>query len=70
MVMMEAVILAKPMLTTLVPGAEEMLGDSEYGLVVENSEEGLYQGMKRILEDPALYAIRKQIKHRSIAEDP
>lgn len=56
MVMMEAVILAKPMLTTLVPGAEEMLGDSEYGLVVENSEEGLYQGMKRILEDPALYA--------------
>ena len=33
-----------------------MLGDSEYGLVVENSEEGLYQGMKRILEDPALYA--------------
>lgn len=56
MVMMEAVILAKPILTTLVPGAVDMLGDSEYGLIVENSEDGLYQGMKRILEDPALYA--------------
>ena len=56
MVMMEAVILAKPMLSTDVSGARDMLGDSEYGLVVENSAEGLYAGMKQILSDPALFA--------------
>lgn len=55
MVMMEAVILAKPMLSTDVSGARDMLGDSEYGLVVENSAEGLYAGMKQILSDPALF---------------
>ena len=55
MVMMEAVILAKPQISTDVSGAKEMLGDSEYGLVVENSEEGLYEGMKKILSDRSLY---------------
>ena len=55
MVMMEAVILAKPMLSTDVSGARDMLGDSEYGMVVENSAEGLYEGMKKILSDPALF---------------
>lgn len=55
MVMMEAIILALPMLTTRVPGAAEMLADGEYGLIVDNTEEGLYEGMKRILSDPSLY---------------
>ena len=55
MVMMEAVILAKPMLSTDVSGARDMLGDSRYGMVVENSAEGLYEGMKKILSDRALF---------------
>ena len=55
MVMMEAVILGKPMLTTDVSGADEMLDSGKYGMIVENSEEGLYNGMKRILSDPELY---------------
>ena len=55
MVMMEAIILAKPMLSTEVSGAAEMLGGGEYGMIVENSEEGLYQGLKKILEDRALF---------------
>ena len=55
MVMMEAVILAKPQISTDVSGAREMLGDSEYGLVVENSEEGIYEGMKKILSDKKLF---------------
>ena len=52
---MEAIILAKPMLSTEVSGAAEMLGGSEYGMIVENSEEGLYQGLKKILEDRVLF---------------
>ena len=55
MVMMETIILATPMLTTNVSGASEMLDSGKYGLIVENSEEGLYQGMKHILDDPELY---------------
>lgn len=55
MVMMEAIILAKPMLSTNISGADEMLGGGEYGMIVENSEEGLYQGLKKILEDGSLY---------------
>ncbi len=55
MVMMEAIILGKPMLTTNVSGADEMLDGGKYGMIVENSEEGLYQGMKAILSDPGLY---------------
>ena len=55
MVMMEAVILGKPMLTTDVSGADEMLDNGKFGMIVENSEEGLYNGMKKILTNPELY---------------
>lgn len=55
MVMMEAIILAKPMLTTNVSGASEMLDSGKYGMIVENSEDGLYRGMKEILTHPEVY---------------
>jgi len=55
MTMSEAIILAKPILTTVVSGVSEMLGDGKYGFIVENSEEGLYQGMRRILTDRNLF---------------
>ena len=55
MVMMEAVILGKPMLTTNVSGANEMLNGGEYGMIVDNNEEGLYKGIKAILDSPDLY---------------
>ncbi len=56
MVMMEAVILGTPMISTDVSGAREMLGDSEYGIVVDNSAEGLRDGMKKLITDKSLYA--------------
>ena len=33
-----------------------MLGDSEYGIVVDNSAEGLRDGMKKLITDKSLYA--------------
>ena len=34
---------------------KEMLGqNNEYGIVTENNEEALYQGIKTLLDDPAL----------------
>lgn len=50
----EALIVGTPVCTVEVSGMREMLGeDNEYGVVCENSEEGLYHGLKSLLSDPA-----------------
>lgn len=57
----EALIVGTPAVSTDCSGARELLGEhDEYGLVVENSEEGIYEGMKRMLSDPALLAHYKE----------
>ena len=54
-VVAEALILGVPVLTTDCAGMKEILGDNnEYGLIVENSEQGLYDGLCEILTDSAL----------------
>lgn len=51
----EALILGVPVVSTLVSGAYELLGDNnEYGIVTENSKEGVYQGLKIMLTNPEL----------------
>ena len=63
-VLTEALALGLPVISTNVSGAKEVLGyRDEFGLVVENSTEGIYQGMKKMLEDPVLcdeYRTRSQ----------
>lgn len=57
----ESLIVGTPVVSTLCSGAQELLGyNNEYGLVVENSEEGIYQGMKRLLEDRELLDYYKE----------
>lgn len=62
----ESLIVGTPVVSTDCSGAKELLGEhDEYGLVVENSEAGIYQGMKRMLSDPALLAhYKEQAKKR------
>lgn len=62
----EALIVGTAVVSTECSGARELLGENgEYGIVTENSEEGIYQGMKRMLSDPALLEHYKhQAKHR------
>lgn len=50
----EGLILGKPVVTTDCTGMRELLGDSEYGLITDNSADGIYTGLKHILDDPAL----------------
>lgn len=51
----EALIVGTPVCTVEVSGMKEMLGENnEYGLVVENNDEALYQGIKRFFEEPGL----------------
>lgn len=50
-VLYEAITLTKPIIATNVSGVREMLNDGELGLIVENSEEGIYEGMKRFFTE-------------------
>ena len=57
----EALIVGTPVCTVEVSGMKEMLGDhNEYGIVTENSEDALYEGIKKLLDDPSLLAHYKQ----------
>lgn len=57
----EALILGTPVVTTLVSGMKEMLGQhNEWGVITDNDEEALYQGVKRLLDNPALLAYYKE----------
>ena len=57
----EALIVGTPVCTVEVSGMKEMLGaNNEYGIVTENSENALYKGIKRLLDDPALLMHYKQ----------
>ncbi|WP_294284061.1 glycosyltransferase [uncultured Chryseobacterium sp.] len=51
-VLFEAITLKKKIISTEVSGSEEMLKNGELGLLVENSEEGIYSGMKQALTHP------------------
>lgn len=49
----EALILGVPVISALVSGAKELLGENnEFGIVTENSTEGLYIAMKELLSNP------------------
>ena len=50
----EGMILGKPVVTTECSGMRELLGDSEYGLITDNDEAALLEGLRRMLKDPAL----------------
>lgn len=50
----EALIVGTPVCTTEVSGMREMLGDNKYGLITDNNEEALFQGVKKMLTEPGL----------------
>ena len=54
-VLFEAITLKKKIIATEVSGVSEMLENGKFGLMVENSEEGIYSGMKKALENPEFF---------------
>ena len=57
----EALIVGTPVCTVEVSGMKEMLGENnEWGIVTENDEEALYQGIKQLFDDPELLARYKE----------
>ena len=65
----EALVLGVPVVSTNCSGAFELLGDNdEYGIVVNQNEEALLAGIKRLLDDPKLLAhYRRQAEIRGKA---
>ena len=59
-VILESLILGKAIVTTECSGMKELLGDSEYGLVVDNSEEGLFRGLCSMIDQRDLREIYMQ----------
>lgn len=60
----EALIVGTPVCTVDVSGMKEMLGENnEYGIVTENNDEALYEGIKSLLADPELLAF---YKHKAV----
>lgn len=65
-VIQEALILCKPIVTTSCTGMKELLGESEYGMIVDRSEDGLYQGLYQMITDEAKrHIFSKKAKERS-----
>ncbi len=52
----EAVILGTPVLTTRCSGMDEILDNGTAGMIVENSSNGIYQGLVKLLSQPELLA--------------
>lgn len=65
-VVSEAVILEKPVITTRVSGSEELFLNNEYGLIVENNEEDLYEGLKLLITNKEVFnKYKEKVKERS-----
>lgn len=62
----EALILELPVITTACSGMDELLLNGKCGLITENSENGLYEGIKHVLDNTSLLTSYKQniLKHQ------
>ncbi len=63
-VLFEAITLKKNIIATEVSGVREMLEEGKLGLIVDNSEEGIYNGMKKALTNPQHFEnYQNELKH-------
>lgn len=62
LVIAEALVLGKPVISTYCSGPNELLGEGKYGMLVSNDEsgDGLYNGLKTILDNPEILDGYKQ----------
>ncbi|WP_164675145.1 glycosyltransferase [Anditalea andensis] len=66
----EAICLNKAVICTHNSGSEEILGKSEYGILVDHDDESIYMGVKSLIDDPEkLVHIRNQAKKRAVQFD-
>ena len=54
-VLFEAITLKKNIIATDVSGVRELLCNGDLGLIIDNSKEGIYEGMKKALTNPPFF---------------
>lgn len=65
-VVSEAVVLETPVVTTDCSGMREILGDSEYGLITQNTEDSLFEGLRTMLDKPEVYQYyQRRVRERA-----
>ena len=64
----EALSLGLPILATDCTGNRDVLQNGKYGLLVENTEEGIFRGLKSILDSPQLYENLKEKAYLGFVE--
>lgn len=63
LVILEAMILNVPVISCEVASINEIM-DKKYGMIVENNEEGLYEGIKKIIENKSIIKkYQKELKN-------
>lgn len=61
----EALVLGRAIVATEVSGVREQLGLScEYGIIIENSEDGIYSGLKQMMQPGCIEYYQSQAKKR------
>jgi glycosyltransferase involved in cell wall biosynthesis len=68
LVILEAMTLGIPVVSTDCSGPNEIIGNSEFGLLVSNDTDGIYEGMKLLLSDKGLlnhYHLKSLERYRS-----
>lgn len=60
----EALLVGTPVLSTKCSGAEELLGNDEFGMIVNNDNESIYNGLKALITDQS-----KLLKYRHNLND-
>lgn len=64
----EAVILGIPVVTTECSGMREIFGGEECGIICENSDEALFEAMKKVLDEPLLLENFKEAEKKRAGE--
>lgn len=60
----EAVILGVPVVTTECSGMREIFGGEDCGIICENSDDGLFEAMKKVLDEPSLLKKFKEAEEK------
>lgn len=65
----EGLVLGKPILATDCSGMRELLGDSEYGIIVDVNDDAFYQGVKHVLDHKESLIPNLELKAQKRSKD-
>lgn len=63
LVVAESLVIGTPVISTACTGPKELLNDGEYGVITENNENDLFEGLRRVLIDEEY---RKEMSYKSL----